>query len=365
LKYPFLFAIAMACLLLKIPVSAQSDSLQPVSGKKLLAFPVLARSVETSWMFGAVTCATFRLAGCDSTSRTSNTQVLAVYSLKKQFVSAINGTLYFPAEKYILNYRLSYSCFPDKYWGAGSHSQESAEESYRFSQYYIYLHLMKKVSRNFFIGSLYEQQRVLSMNYEPGGVFDKERVPGRKGYLVSGVGTSTTFDNRNNAFSPDKGIYAQVAVKYFTKALGSDFNYLNIVQDVRKYIPVKSNQVLAFQLFNYMNIGSHIPIRSMAALGGDNIMRGYYSGRYRDKQQLVLQAEYRVPVYNKWGAVLFASTGDVTSKVMDYSLHTLKYALGGGIRYALDKKEKLNLRLDYGFTSTGCRGFYLQLGEAF
>jgi hemolysin activation/secretion protein len=114
-----------------------------------------------------------------------------------------------------------------------------------------------------------------------------------------------------------------------------------------------------------MNMGRVIPLRSLASLGGDNCMRGYYSGRYRDKQQIALQAEWRMPVYGRWGVVAFGSTGDVARKVMGYDFRDMKYAYGGGLRCALNKKEKLNLRLDYGLTSNNNQGFYLQLGEAF
>ena len=364
MKLFFLFAITIVTLLSVIPSAAQTDSLKPASVNRLLMFPVIARSVETNWIFGGIACGTFRINHRDSLSRTSNIQALVLYSMKKQFVAAINGTIYFPHENYILNHRFSYSYFPDKYWGVGSRSKESAAESYKFRQYYIYLHLMKKISKDFFIGAIYEQQRLLTMHYLLGGMFDKESIPGRGGYMVSGLGLSATLDNRNNAFSPDKGTYAQISIKCFSSATGSDFNYTNVVQDIRKYIPVKKS-VLAFQFFNYMNIGRHIPLRSMAALGGDNIMRGYYNGRFRDRQQLVLQAEYRMPVYNRWGVVFFTSAGDVTGGLMDYSIGSLKYAYGSGVRFALNKKEKLNLRLDYGITSTGNKGFYLQLGEAF
>jgi outer membrane translocation and assembly module TamA len=108
-----------------------------------------------------------------------------------------------------------------------------------------------------------------------------------------------------------------------------------------------------------------VPLRSLASFGGNNSMRGYYDGRYRDKDQLVFQAEYRIPVYGKWGVVVFGSTGDVSSKFTDYTFGDLKYSYGAGIRFAISKKEKLNLRLDYGIGQGNNNGLYFQLGEAF
>lgn len=361
--FPLLWAITLFAPVLQ--VTAQTDSLPAARGKKLLVFPVIARSVETGWMFGTVASSTFRISKSDTVSRTSNAQALALYSTKSQLVSAINGTLFFPQEKYILNYRFSYSYFPDKFWGMGRYAPDSVVEPYQFKQFYTLLHGMRKVGRGWFIGGVYELQKVLSVSYEKDGLFDKQQVPGKQAYLVSGLGASITYDNRNNAFSPDKGSFFELTAKYYMPAIGSDFTYSNIIQDIRQYIPVGKKNVVALQLYNFMNLGNEIPLRSLGVLGGDNCMRGYYSGRFRDKQMMALQAEWRMPVYKRFGIVAFGSTGDVAEKVMDYNLRDLKYAWGGGIRFALNQKERLNLRLDYGFTSNKGQGFYLQLAEAF
>ncbi|WP_207632743.1 BamA/TamA family outer membrane protein [Foetidibacter luteolus] len=359
------FSVFIALNLLSITSGAQKDSVVNRRTKKLMVLPVMARSVETGWSFGAVAASTFRIAGKDTVSRTSNIQALALYSLKHQLIAAINGSIYFPKEKYIINHQFSYSYFPDKCWGLGSNTPDSAEEPYKFRQYYVYLHPMKKIGRGLFAGVLYEQQNVLAMEYEPGGLFDKQKIAGRKGYFVSGLGLSLTYDSRNNAFAPNSGAFAQLYFNHFAPYIGSDFTYTNIVQDIRKYIPLFKKQVLALQFYNVINAGPEVPVRSLAQLGGSSSMRGFYNGRFRDKQMMVIQSEYRLPVYGCLGAVLFGAAGDVTRRVMDYSLRGFKFAYGGGLRFALNKKERLNLRLDYGVTSTGNHGFYFQLGEAF
>ncbi|BAV09083.1 outer membrane protein [Filimonas lacunae] len=345
---------------------AQKDSSSTaLPTNKFLAFPVVARSVETGWMFGGVGVSIFRVNKKDTVSRASSIQALALYSLNKQLLTVINGTIYLPGEKYILNHQFSYSYFPDKFWGMGPHTRDSFVEPYQFKQYYVFLHGMRKVSRGLFVGGVYELQRVMDMQYKHNGLFDKEQVAGRTGYLISGVGGSFTYDNRNDAFAPSKGTFLQFTGKYYNPLFGSDFTYWNVIQDVRQYIPVNKKNVLALQLYNFMNMGREVPIRSLAALGGSSIMRGYYSGRYRDKQLLAFQAEWRMQVYKRIGVVAFGGTGDVASKTMNYDFKDLKYAYGGGLRFALSNKERLNLRLDYGFTNKHDQGFYLQLGEAF
>lgn len=94
-------------------------------------------------------------------------------------------------------------------------------------------------------------------------------------------------------------------------------------------------------------------------------MRGYYQGRYRDNNMAVIQAEYRIPLFWRFGAVAFGDIGNVAPAPGQLNFTDLKYSYGGGLRVAMNKAEKLNLRGDFGINAKGTGGFYLQLGEAF
>ncbi len=343
-------------------LSAQKDS-----SKKhhLLLFPVIAKSIETGWEFGGAGSFTFHVNKSDTITRTSSIQAVAIYSTKKQFVSAINGTQYFNNEKFILTEQISFSSFPDKFWGLGNRTPNSAEEPYQFKQFYVYAHLMRKIAPRLFIGGIYEFQTVWDIHYENGGLFDKENIPGKDGYKVSGLGASITYDSRNDAFAPNQGIFAQFFFNHFNPILGSDFKYTNFVFDLRKFIRLNKRQVLALQLYSFNNSGADIPIRSLASLGGASQMRGYYSGRYRDHQLIVSQAEYRIDIKKRFGIVAFGGLGNVNDQFSHASFENIKYSYGAGCRFALNKSEKLNIRLDYGMGNGVNKGFYLQIGEAF
>ena len=346
----------------KLPLPIKS----PAKIRHVLVLPIIARSIETGWSFGLASASTFHLKSRDSAIRTSNAQALVLYTTRAQFVAVINGSIYFPGERYILNEQLSYSSFPDKFWGLGNETQDSSKESYKFKQYYVYLHPQRLIGRNLFLGVVYEYQRVFDIEYAAGQLFDKENIVGRYGYHVSGLGLSITYDTRNNAFSPDHGMMLQFYFDHFTRLLGSDYQYTNYVLDYRRFFRIHDGQVLAIQAYGTFNAGE-VPLRSLAYLGGANSMRGYYAGRYRDKNGGVLQAEYRVPLFWRLGAVGFGGLGNVGPRLEDVNLEHLKWSYGGGLRLALNKKEKLNLRLDYGLggLKSLSQGFYLQLGEAF
>lgn len=335
----------------------------PGNLRHILVLPIIARSIETGWSFGIASAGTFHLKARDSATRTSNVQAVALYTTRSQFVAALNGSIYFPGERFILNEQLSYSSFPDKFWGLGTSTPDSNKESYKFKQYYVYLHPQRRIGSNLFLGVVFEHQSVFDVQYEAGKLFDKENILGRNGYKIFGLGLSFTYDTRNNAFSPSKGTMMQFWFDHFMPLIGSDYQYTSYTFDIRRFLRIYKNQVLALQAYGLFT-ARDVPLRSLAALGGANSMRGYYAGRFRDKNQGVLQAEYRVPIAGRIGAVGFAGIGNVGPELKDINFQCLKYSYGGGVRIALNKEEKLNLRLDYGLGEHS-QGFYLQLGEAF
>lgn len=57
-------------------------------------------------------------------------------------------------------------------------------------------------------------------------------------------------------------------------------------------------------------------------------------------------------------------TNWLLSVVSQLSFEQLKYSIGNGVRFALDRKEKLNLRIDYGFGDNSS-GLYFTVRESF
>lgn len=343
-------------------VFSQTDS---VKNKSTLILPLITKSIETDWSLGLATVVTFKMSLKDSISRTSNIEVIGLYSLKDQFVAVINGNQYFKNEQFILNEQISYSSFPDKFWGLGNNTKATAEEPYTFQQYFLFAHLMKNLGNHFFLGGIIEHQNVLAVNYIAGGLFDQQNITGRNGYHTLGLGISFTNDTRNHAFTPSRGRFAQLFLTGNNNSWGSSFNFFSLVADYRQYIPIANKSVLALQAYSLNGFGDEIPLRNLGSLGGSNSMRGYYSGRYRDKNLFVIQSEYRLPIYKRIGAVAFGSIGNVGNNFAEITNSEIKYSYGGGIRFALNKKEKLNLRIDYGLGKGNNHGLYFQIGEAF
>lgn len=348
---------------------SKKDSAKKV---KVIVLPLVFRSPETKWAFGVSSSISFKTSHKnDSLTRTSTIQVLGMYTLRNQNVEVIDATIFFPKEEYILTCQISHSFYPDRYWGIGQSSSDIPKpksgpdiRDYSFEQLYFYPHIKKKIAKDIFIGALYEFQKVYHIQSNKESLFDTAQVFGKTDHIMSGLGSSISYDTRNSSYWPTKGLLIQGTFTYFNSYLGSTYNDLKTTVDVRYFKKLFRNTVVAAQLYNYTNTGQP-PIRELAMLGGPGNMRGLYQGRFRDNNMTTLIAEYRIPVWKRFSAVVFGGIGNVYRKISELVNNTPKHSFGGGIRFALLPKEKLNIRVDYGYYNQNNQGFYFTVGECF
>jgi outer membrane protein assembly factor BamA len=301
----------------------------------------------------------------DPNTRTSLIQVIGFFTSKGQNVQALDATIFFPKEKYIFLGSVSHSYFPDKFWGLGPRTPDNREERYEFEQFYINPHIKRKLLPRLYGGMLYELQHVYNIRYVQGGVFDTSNFSGKSPYFVSGPGLSLTFDNRNAAFWPDKGGYVYTQLTGFRKEVGSYYNLFKWITDIRYFQKLFPGNVLAVQLYHYETIGPQTPLRELAAIGGPNNMRGYYQGRFRGNKMASVITEYRCTVKGRFGFCIFGAVGEAYRELKEIRPEHLKFSYGAGLRFALLQKERLNIRIDYGYANKNNHGMYVTVGECF
>lgn len=364
----YFIIIISCCHYLKLNAQLKQDTSKK---NQYLIIPVLFKTPETGFAYGLSGSVSFKTSHKnDSLTRTSVIQTIGFFTTRQQNLQAIDGTIYFPNEKYILATQLSHSYYPDRFWGIGPNTKEDIDpnkkhgEHYVYEQVYINPHLKKKFKKHIFIGLLYEFQTLFNIKYNPDGRFDTAAFYGKQNYKVSGLGPSVAYDTRNNTFWPKKGVFFQVLITGFRKELLSDFNVLKWITDLRWYKTIYKNQIFAIQVYNYTTKGN-TPLRELAAFGGSNNMRGFYQGRYRDNNMFSVISEYRTHIKGRFSACVFAGIGNVYNKVTDLTQSDLKYSYGAGIRFALLQKEKLNIRVDYGYSSKYNKGLYVTVAECF
>ncbi len=329
----------------------------------VLPVPAFGYAPETRAYIGAVCLFTFHLRH-DSVTRISSAKTEFNYTQNKQLIISAGCAVWSRNNDYFFKGDNSFQKFPEYYWGVGNAAPDSNQELYSANRIELDNLFYKQFAENFYAGIGYRFQNISGIKYAADSRLpDLKNSRGSDG-KSSGIILSAFFDNRKNSLSPvGKNKYFAVSFSFFDKLFGSDFMFNRIETDARIYINTGKKQLIAFQNHNIFSSGQ-LPFRMMALLGSDSDMRGYYRGRYRDLNLFSFQAEYRLTVYRRWGIAVFAGFGDVLSKTADLSLEKMKYSTGGGIRFKIDRKENINLRLDYAIGKNSS-GFYVVFGEAF
>lgn len=320
---------------------------------KILPVPTFGYSPETGTYIGAVSLFTIDLYQ-DSNTRTSNAKAEVNYTWRKQIILEIEWNYFFREEKWFTKGRLHVSKFPDRYWGIGATTPDENEYLYNSDRVIAEGHALKKIGDNLFFGPGCKYITYRNINPE-----NEIQFPELKDNTSVGGGLSLLKDSRDNILTPSKGFYYNAYGGYvFTKE-----QYAEVSLDLRYYL-TRYNITWASRFYNDFNFSS-APFYDLAILGGDKYVRGFYYGRYRDNHLSTLQTELRSIFIWRFGAAVFGGFSNVYSQFNTFSANSLKYNLGGGIRFLIDRKENINLRIDYAVGSGGNSGFYIGFGESF
>jgi hypothetical protein len=361
-------------------VRARPDSL-PQKRHSFVLLPYAYYTPETKVAFGAGSIFSFRAgdaanaiaAGADAAGsaddlppgRPSNIRIAATYTQLNQMILALLPELYLRNERYYYTGFYGYYGFPDKFWGVGGDTPDSAEERYRSNDFESSTSVQMQIVPGLYLGPLYEYQYLSVDETDANGALQAGTVPGSRGGSASGLGVILRHDTRDNTYQPMSGFYNQISAVSFGGSVGSDYTFEALSLDLRMYArSFFRSHVIALQTYDVF-ISGEAPFQMLALLGGSYSMRGFYNGRYRDRNMITAQVEYRFPIAWRFGAAAFAGAGDVQSDLHEFSVDRLKYSAGFGLRFMFDAQERINARLDFGFGSGDNAGIYAMVLEAF
>lgn len=301
----------------------------------------------------------------DSLTRISNITGSFQYSLNGQYLVQGQYQIFSNHENYYSIGYFGYTRFPIMFYGIGNNIDMNNGENVAFD-YAIFDNLTyRKISKNGFMGLGWRYYNMLNVKYKENGLLDNKSVIGSRGSIVSGLSISYLYDSRDNILTPSKGSFAQLTYSMHSRATGSTHNFNRWQLDARYYFKpfIKRQDVLAFQGYGFLANGN-VPFNELGQLGGDMIMRGYYQGSYRDKNLLAIQTEYRLQLLKRWGIVGFAGVGGISEAMNHFDLDNVKPSYGGGLRFKINRKENVNVRVDYGM-GNGQQNVYFFIAEAF
>lgn len=343
----------------------QQDSLEvdSIGLKNFLVLPIGYYTPETRLAGGISFAGLFRKVGAPLRQRPNSISLIATYTQNKQIIFYLPYSLSVKEGAYLINGEFSYYRYPYFFNGIGANKSGVEEESYsaRFPRFRFTG--LKRFYPNLYFGVQYWFQDTKVLEFEEGGLLASGSIPGSSGSTLSSMGPVFLLDKRDNFFAPTKGLYLKLSLLANASWLGSNYSFENYFLDFRHYRDLGKGHVIAWQgVARVMN--GNVPFNRMAMLGGDQHMRGYRQGFYRDKKMMTTQLEYRSPMVWRIGLAAFGGVGSVGEDFEDFSLEHFLPSYGGGIRLALLPKQHINLRCDIGFGEEGS-AFYLRLNEAF
>ncbi|MBE0713894.1 MAG: BamA/TamA family outer membrane protein, partial [Candidatus Aminicenantes bacterium] len=352
-----LLSVLILCVCILAPYRASAQDIQAGGAEKeainskdafkahLIALPFIYYSPETKLAFGGGGILNFRAGRNKEQTRASTVWAFGTYTLARQFQIVVKPEIYFERNRFFLSGNLRYERTPQDFFGIGNDMPSTAKESYTPRIMTVQVGVKKKFLGHLFAGVQYDFEQMTMENVEPDGLLSSGSLTGSRGGLLSGFGISLDWDTRDGVLYPRKGVFFELTADTYGAGTGSDFSFTSLKLDCREYFHVAPDHVLALQAYIRSNSGD-VPFHKLAMLGGESLMRGYYKGRFRDKDILAVQAEYRVMVTKRIGVVGFAGLADVFPDFSEFKLKTIKYSVGTGVRYMINKREGTTLRMD-------------------
>ncbi|MEO9474489.1 MAG: hypothetical protein ABJG41_03115 [Cyclobacteriaceae bacterium] len=328
-------------------------------GTKILVFPVFFYTPETHVGLGVTGIFYFREQGADS-SKTSSIPSAFIYTLENQLIISNPFDVFLKTGEYRIKGELGFFKYPYQFYGTGPDVSLDKFENYSATFLRFNSLFLKKFSSNSYAGPAISYDEYFDVSIETGGLLEQNQPTGIQTGRLIGAGAGLIIDHRDNQFSPASGNYLESRYIRYMNRIG-DYGFHDFYLDARKYFEIRHDMVLATQAFHQTVIGN-APFYNLALLGGSSKMRGYYRGAYRDNHFTCLQFDMRKYIFKRFLLAGFGGIGAVGSHIDDYK--NLLPSAGIGLRYEIDPKERIRIRIDYAF-GKNTSGFYININEAF
>lgn len=229
--------------------------------------------------------------------------------------------------------------------------EEEDQEDFTAERVTSALRVDKRLSPKWMALLRYSLQRVDLSDVEitPEELEEEKLVEGRMG----DAGAAFVRDTRDNPFMAANGTYLTLGTRLFAKEFGSEFTF---VKNGFQWSHVRTTQggkavassVRIGLAFPYGGDGT-VPISEAYFAGGDSTLRGFPRDEVGPasggESLLLLNEEFRFPVWRALKGVVFYDAGNVWEDTWDVDPTDLRHVLGAGLRLETPIGP---LRLEYG-----------------
>ncbi len=363
--------------------------------------PIITYSAESALNLGALGVRYFDFSKGNKDIPISLLNMSAVYTTRNQLFLEFSYQFFFSNSDRFDGW-LYYFDAPDRNYGLGNTPnllviKDGSNEILNYLDIDVerigfQARYQKTIGRTLFLGPSVNVENVARYDTVPNSfqiiqsTEKLDRLQNRTEGMRVGIGLTFTSDTRDHVINSRTGHFLQASFLVNSKIFGSDFDYSASRVEFTKYMTPFKNHTLAFRFIQdwkhpFGSTGS-IPLYGLSRPNA----RGYFLGTFQDRHSQQIDMEYRLPFwvdnnldyprFHFWkglGAVFFVNGQQVYGETGSYKLSNTNIAIGGGLRILFNKKNRMNLRIDYGYglrkNANGVNGrqttFSFNLSEAF
>ncbi len=177
--------------------------------------------------------------------------------------------------------------------------------------------------------------------------------------IISQLGIIAEFDNRDNMFTPNKGVKVHFDAGYSGSVWGSDYNYWRMNYYAYMYKPILHNLIGGLRIDGQQAFDSP-PFYMLPYID----MRGVEAERYQGNADILTEAELRWDIVPRWSVLGFGGVGKAFDKWSEFGSADWVYSYGIGGRYLLARKFGLRVGVDLAKGPDNQWGYYIVFGSS-
>lgn len=311
---------------------------------------------------GAALVGIYRPESENRASQNSTVTLSGYFSSTGALGVTLQNYTFFAQDRWRLSLEGFLSDTPTWFWGQGFSAGDKDNRKQKYTAKTLDLRplLYRRLAQNIYfgVGGWLDIQHAAQMDDDRPLI---EHTPQGPSTFSSGGSAALSWDDRDFIPNPRHGQYADIRYSRFLPEMGSETRFDEYQLHYSRYQALSDKDVLAWEADGAFTQGD-VPWNMLPLLGNNHRMRGYYEGRYRDRDVLSGQVEYRRDLSWRQGIVGWVGGGTMGPS-FDALSHS-RWLPSTGIGYRFAFKPRVNVRLDYGI-GKGSSGFYFQAGEAF
>ncbi len=341
-------------------ISYFDDSNKPPSDKKFDISFLGGPSYSSSTNFEvAVIAAGMYKSRYDSLTPRSSISVFAEVSVIGMFNVGVRGSHIFPNDHMRIKYDGNFQRFPSYFWGIGfdSESDDGNKGKYTLFESKVNAEFLWRLGSRVFLGPAFTFNYSQANDVRKPELWRGERLK----QLNYGAGVVFSLDTRDYPENPYSGLHFHVSSRFYPEFLGNRRFFYTGEMTFGIYRRFWESGVWALQLHGAVS-GSDTPWSMLPAIDTSGSVRGYYEGRYRDRNEADVVLELRQKVWRRNGIVLWGGVAAVFDHPSEISGRRLLPTYGIGYRWEF--KNRVNVRVDFGI-GRHSTAFNVSINEAF